>query len=229
MASTQQQQQVLTNTKQYHKYCIIFDAFRTSKNDEYVPKKCSVFDITTGVNISTYFVCPPYPWDQLHVMAREVNSFISRYIIGVGWYEGNVTHDQFIMALLKHSESASQIFTKGDQCVSYLTKVLGRTIYDIEPLLKEIPEVVSSKLRSDLPMMECAYTNHERKFFTDGFCHPRYTCCQNRAFLFGNLMRYYLSSTQHVELHKQIASKLRERSHTTNIINRANRPSERLI
>lgn len=187
-----------------HKYCIIFDAFRTATNDEYVPKKCSVYDITTGSNICTYFVAPPYPWEQLNATSRNVNSFLSRYLIGAGWYDGNITYEQFIMNMLRHSETASQIFTKGLQCQKYLMKILGRPVVDIEPLLKELSTESVEKIKSQLPTVNCAYMDHTRKFFVKEFNDPFYTCCQNRAFLYGNLVRYYLRNTGHRELNKQV-------------------------
>jgi hypothetical protein len=175
-------------------YCIIFDAFRTEYNDAYVPKKCSVFDITTGNNICTYFISPPYPWEQLTEESRCVNSFISRYLTGTAWYEGNITYDHFMMCLLKHSENASHIFTKGLQCQQYLSKILGRPVNNIETLLLEISPEIVIKMKKDLPVLNCAYMDHTRKFFREGFQDPQYTCCQARAYLYGNITRYYMQN-----------------------------------
>src|SRR5579859_792920 len=187
-----------------HMYCVIFDAFRTTTNDEYVPKKCSLFDITTGTNICTYFIAPPYPWEHLQQTSRSVNSFLSRYLIGANWYDGNITFDHFIMCMLNHSENASYIFTKGLQCQQYLSKILGRSVIDIEPLLTELPTGVVTRMKKELPMLNCAYMDHTRRFFREGFEEPQYTCCQGRAFLYGKIVRYYMKHTQREQLKKQL-------------------------
>jgi hypothetical protein len=187
-----------------HSYCIIFDAFRTTWNDTYVPKKCSVYDVTTGTNICTYFVCPPYPWEQLHATSRNVNSFLSRYLIGTSWYDGNITYDHFMMCMLKHSESAHMIFTKGAQCQQFLSTILGRPVIDIEPLLTEIPTEIVTKFKKELPLINCAYMDHTRRYFKEGFQDPQYTCCQSRAFLYGNVVRYYIKNAEGTELKKQM-------------------------
>ena len=190
--------------------CIIFDAFKTQYNDDYVPKKCSVYDITTGANICTYFIAPPYTWEQLNTVSRDVNTFLSRYIIGTDWYDGNITFDQFLMCLTKHSANASQIFTKGIQCQKYLAKILGRNVIDIEPLLKELHPDVVDRFKLQLPTVNCAYMDHTRRFVREGFQTQQYTCCQNRAFLYGNIVRYYLRHTSRVELKKQTDTPLPE-------------------
>jgi hypothetical protein len=195
-----------------HMYCIVFDAFRTINNDDYVPKKCSIYDVTTGTNICTYFISPPYPWEELHTTAKSVNSFLSRYLIGTNWYDGHVTYDHFMMCLLKYSENAPHIFTKGIQCQQYLSKILGRPVVDIEPLLTEIPAEIVTRFKKELPLISCAYMDHTRKFFKQGFQDPQYTCCQSRAYLYGNIVRYYIVNTERVELKRQIQNNINRTS-----------------
>jgi hypothetical protein len=206
-----------------HKLCIIFDGFRTSKTEGYVPKKCSFFNISTGTNLATYFIGPPYPWETLHTTARDVNSFISRYAIGTSWYSGEMPFDKFMIALLRHADGAAQIFTNGANRVKYLAKVLGRRVFDIEPLMKEIPADVIQTFKNDLPKMQCAFMDHTRTFFSIGYEAPQYSCCQDRAYFYGHIMRYYFTSTGQKEFKKQLAKNVRNQPPAQKDINRGDR------
>ena len=179
------------------KICVIFDAFQNDA-DGYIPKKCSFFNISTGA-ICTYFIEPPFPWEMLHPSVRDVNSFIGRYILGTSWYSGEISFDRFMMLLFQQADSAEEIYTKGPTCVRYLSQLLGRIVFDIENIMREVPAHTVDRLKKDLPKMNCMMMDHKRKNFTPGFDLPEYSCCQNRAYLYGHVVIYYLEKAKRRE------------------------------
>jgi hypothetical protein len=185
------------------KLCIIFDAFQGNKNDSYIPKKCSIFNITTGTNISTYHIGPPFPWETLNSQTRNVNSYIGRYIIGMNWYSGELAYDKFLIILQRHSDNASQIFTKGATCAKYLTSILGRQVFNIENIINEVSEYDKQTYLSELPSMKCMFTDHKRRWRTAGFDTKEYTCCQDRAYYYGHVVMHYLKTSTNIHLYDE--------------------------
>ena len=173
---------------------IAFDTFQSDEPHTYIPKKCSIFDIGSATNISTYYVGPPFPWEQLSREVRKTNAYISHQITGLNWFEGDLPYDRFLMALLNHAQSADEIYTKGKNCVRYLSGLFGRPVLDIEPLMATMPKAIIKQLRRDLPKMNCMFTYHERRFpFTPDHA-KEYSCCQDRAFFYGHVIMHYLKS-----------------------------------
>lgn len=171
---------------------ITFDAFVGDEQPQpdYIVKKLAISNVNTGAT-QMWFFGPPFPWYRLSERARNRNCFVSNYITGTSWFDGYLPYEQLQMVLLKYTERASEIYVKGQTCVKYLTNMLGRPVINMDPLISEMPPEVIRFLKLTVKPLRCMM-DHRRVHSRPGFDGAEYTCCQDRAHLFGHVMRRYL-------------------------------------
>jgi hypothetical protein len=177
---------------------ISFDAFRGNNPAEgYIVKALTIYNITTG-GIQTFEFFAPYPWEHLSPSAKYTNTFIKNFIFDRGWYDGHISYDQLPIMLLKYTERASKIYTKGKNCVKFLSNMLGRHVINIEDLMEEIETDALHTITNNVTELYCIH-DHKRKRSLAGFSSPNYTCSQNRCWQWGNMVKGILEYKNSVE------------------------------
>lgn len=180
-------------TIQGERLVICFDAYQSNdpKKDLYLPKKVAIYNIDRG-SLQTWMFGAPFDWYDLDPKVKTANQFISCYITGTSWFDGYLPYQYLQMILLKYTERASEVYTKGANCAKYLTNILGRHVINIEPLIAELPPTSVENLMRTVPTTKCMM-DHTRICFRPGYDTREYSCCQDRAYFYGHCIRTYLA------------------------------------
>lgn len=187
-----------TSCAQGDRLVIMFDAFRGNHPDDrhediYLPKKLAIYNVDTG-GLQMWTFRSPFPWYVLNQTAMQANNFISRYVIGVNWNYGDIPYRFMKPMLLKYTKNAGEIYSKGANCCKYLTHILGdRYVMDIEWLLEDIPVSNIEQIKHSIPSMRCVMDHTRTYSIPDKFDSLDYSCCQDRAFYYGHVVRAYQS------------------------------------
>jgi hypothetical protein len=168
---------------------IAMDCFRGNRPDSLMVKKLAIYNVTTGGQGSFHFF-PQHPWSDLHDVAKQANSFATRYIHNHRYYSGNITYDQLPVILSEHTDNASTIYAKGCSNVKFLTELIGRPVINIELLMKQIPRESIEYLKDHLPESICL-DNHKRIYKTPGFESENYSCASDRAHFWGQVVKLF--------------------------------------
>jgi hypothetical protein len=176
---------------------IAMDCFRGNQPDSLMVKKLAIYNITTDGS-GYYHFFPERSWSDLHHVAREANTFATKYIHNLPYYSGNITYDQLPMILLEHTNRAAVVYAKGCQNTKFLTELIGRPVINIELLMKEMPRDDIIYLKENLPSRMCL-DDHRRKHRTTGFDTEFYSCCMDRSYFWGEVVKMYKKRKQDKE------------------------------
>ena len=175
---------------------ITFDAFTgNGKNNDYIIKAITFYNISNG-GIQTFEFYAPFQWEQLSQKARHTNAYIKTCLMNRGWYDGHISYNQLPIILLRHTENVDEIYSKGENCVSYLSSMLGRQVFNVEDVIRKMSRERVEEIRKNLHPLKCI-SNHSRIAITG---LAEYTCCQDRAWLWGNiLINQFLDQQQQLQ------------------------------
>src|SRR5271170_6994971 len=174
---------------------IAYDGFQTlpATQDGHVVKKLTIYNVTEEA-IQTWCFEAPFPWESLTAVARNANQFISDYINGCRWYEGGFTpYKDMTRILLKHTDTARLIYSKGQLNVKYLNELIGRPVLDIDDMLRDRHATPLENIRKGLPTLRCL-EDHGRKKRLRRFTQTDYPCSQDRAYYWGHILKYCLKN-----------------------------------
>lgn len=108
------------------------------KNNEFVVKELAISSPSQQC-MHHYFFLPPYDIEELSDKNYETAQYLTNSLHGLTWESGEVSYDSLPIILKALCEKFSIIFTKGQEKSLFLSKLLNRSVKNLDTvLLKKI-------------------------------------------------------------------------------------------
>lgn len=110
--------------------------------EKFIPKEVAVVAVNAPI-IGHWIMTPPYPFDELPEKSRRENNWLSRNYHGIEWFDGETKQKYFAIQLREITRQARYIYSRGQEKVLYLRRLLSRNVYNLEgisPSFKDLPE-----------------------------------------------------------------------------------------
>lgn len=145
------------------KFLIVDLQFVIGNNNQYYLKEMAT-NHNTSIITMLYHFKPPYPKEELNVIAKNQNNYNQENINGLNWSDGQINYND-IPAIMESFSIYDKIYVKGLQKKTFLEKYLTNQIIDwendIPPLTKLLnyDSYCQIHLKSDSHKKKCAVKN----------------------------------------------------------------------
>ena len=100
-------------------------------NHEFLPKEVSIISLQDNV-AGHWIIAPPCPYEELPEDVKSSNDYISRRMLGIQWFDGEVSLRKLRHHLYNVARKASRIYVRGDRKARYIESIMARKIINLE-------------------------------------------------------------------------------------------------
>ena len=111
-------------------YVIDIQGFRDARR-KFFPKEVAVVALQKDI-VGHWIVQAPCYFSRLPRDIKTTNSYCSAEVHGLQWFEGDVSPRRMRRHLYAVARAARRTYVRGEEKVSYLENVIGRSIIDLE-------------------------------------------------------------------------------------------------
>jgi hypothetical protein len=183
---------------------IAMDCFRDNIPETVMVKKMAIYNVYTEGHETFHFL-PKRAWSDLHKKAQEQNEFIRKYLHNLDYYSGNIPLAQLPIILREKTANACAVYTKGLENMKYISKILNRTVFNVDDLLSKMSQDEMTKVKSPYPklisidsflgttkQLHCLDDHKREHYYGKSNNSFNYPCCLQRAQLWGHIVKEYL-------------------------------------